>query len=349
MKGYKHLTEFDRNKIARMRKEGATMREIGAALHVSAATVCREIKRGTYTYMNADYIEVTEYIPERSQARYRANMAAKGGPLKIGSDRRYAETLEALIADDNYSPEAALHEIENHPEKYGSFETRICRQTLYAYIDKGVFLRLTNKALPFKGSRRKKKTKHVQRAKQQPKGESIEKRPPEIDGRQEFGHWEMDSVLGRRGKSKNTLLTLTERKTRAEIIFKLNNHSAEEVVAAVDQLEKRWGELFKTVFKSITVDNGTEFAYCEELERSAIGAGKRTKMYYCHPYSSWERGTNEVTNKMVRRKVPKGTNFDDRTAEDIQEVENWINKYPRRIHGYKSAAEMFEEELQRIS
>ncbi len=121
MKGYKHLTEFDRNKIARMRKEGATMREIGAALHVSAATVCREIKRGTYTYMNADYIEVTEYIPERSQARYRANMAAKGGPLKIGSDRRYAETLEALIADDNYSPEAALHEIEDHPEKYGSF------------------------------------------------------------------------------------------------------------------------------------------------------------------------------------------------------------------------------------
>lgn len=151
MKGYKHLTEFDRNKIARMRKEGATMREIGAALHVSAATVCREIKRGTYTYMNADYIEVTEYIPERSQARYRANMAAKGGPLKIGSDRRYAETLEALIADDNYSPEAALHEIENHPEKYGSFETRICRQTLYAYIDKGVFLRLTIRRLPFQG------------------------------------------------------------------------------------------------------------------------------------------------------------------------------------------------------
>ena len=228
MKGYKHLTEFDRNKIARMRKEGATMREIGAALHVSAATVCREIKRGTYTYMNADYIEVTEYIPERSQARYRANMAAKGGPLKIGSDRRYAETLEALIADDNYSPEAALHEIENHPEKYGSFETRICRQTLYAYIDKGVFLRLTNKALPFKGSRRKKKTKHVQRAKQQPKGESIEKRPPEIDGRQEFGHWEMDLVVSCRGGHK-CLLVLTERVTRMEVIRLIRDKSAASV------------------------------------------------------------------------------------------------------------------------
>lgn len=80
MKGYKHLTEFDRNKIARMRKEGATMREIGAALHVSAATVCREIKRGTYTYMNADYIEVTEYIPERSQAPLPGQHGGQGRP-----------------------------------------------------------------------------------------------------------------------------------------------------------------------------------------------------------------------------------------------------------------------------
>lgn len=90
MKGYRHLTEHDRNKIAKMKKEGATLREIGAALHVSAATVCREIKRGTYTYMNADYIEVTEYIPERSHQRYRANMEAKGPGLKIGNHRDYA-------------------------------------------------------------------------------------------------------------------------------------------------------------------------------------------------------------------------------------------------------------------
>ena len=135
MKGYKHLTEFDRNKIARMRKEGATMREIGAALHVSAATVCREIKRGTYTYMNADYIEVTEYIPERSQKRYEANLEAKGPGLKIGNHRDYAEKLEELIVDYDYSPSAALHEIENHPEIYGEFGVRVCRQTLYSYVE----------------------------------------------------------------------------------------------------------------------------------------------------------------------------------------------------------------------
>ena len=124
MKGYKHLTAHDRNKMAKMRKEGATMRQIGAALHVSAATVCRELKRGTYTYMNADYIEVTEYIPERSQKRYEANLEAKGPGLKIGNHRDYAEKLEELIVDYDYSPSAALHEIETHPEIYGEFGVR---------------------------------------------------------------------------------------------------------------------------------------------------------------------------------------------------------------------------------
>ena len=338
-----------RNKIARMRKEGATMREIGAALHVSAATVCREIKRGTYTYMNADYIEVTEYIPERSQARYRANMAAKGGPLKIGSDRRYAETLEALIADDNYSPEAALHEIENNPEKYGSFETRICRQTLYAYIDKGVFLRLTNKALPFKGSRRKKKTKHVQRAKQQPKGESIEKRPPEIDGRQEFGHWEMDLVVSCRGGHK-CLLVLTERVTRMEVIRLIRDKSAASVVRALDTMERKWGTRFPQVFQSITMDNGSEFADYIGIERSVYKRceSKRTRTYYCHPYCSSERGSNEKQNQMIRRKFPKGTNFDKVTQKDVEAVESWLNRYPRQLLGWASAGQLFEGYLQTV-
>ncbi len=158
----------------------------------------------------------------------------------------------------------------------------------------------------------------------------------------------MDSVIGQRGKSKNTLLVLTERKTRDEIIFKLPDKTAEAVVDALDALERKWGAMFKQVFKSITVDNGSEFAYCEELERSILGEGKRTQLYYCHPYSSWERGTNEVTNKMVRRKVPKGTNFDGMTDAEVEEMENWINNYPRRIHGYHSAGELFEEELKKI-
>lgn len=177
---------------------------------------------------------------------------------------------------------------------------------------------MSNKNLPVKKNKKRNYKKVQRQQKRAAAGESIDKRPKEIDTREEFGNWEMDSVLGKRGKSKNTLLVLTERKTRNEIIFKLPDHTDEAVVAALDRLERKWGtDMFKRVFKTITVDNGSEFADAEGLQRSIINEGeKRTKVYYCHPYSSWERGTNEVTNKMIRRKIPKGTNFDDRTEEE---------------------------------
>ena len=127
--------------------------------------------------------------------------------------------------------------------KEGEFSTTICVTTLYSYIDKGIFLKLTNKDLPVKKNKKRGYHKVKKQQARANAGESIEKRPEEIDKREEFGHWEMDSVIGKRGKSKNTLLVLTERKTRDEIIFKLPDHTAEAVVAAVDRLERKWGEL----------------------------------------------------------------------------------------------------------
>ena len=343
MKGYKHLTAHDRNKMAKMRKEGATMRQIGAALHVSAATVCRELKRGTYTYLNADYIEVTEYIPERSQKRYEANLEAKGPGLKIGNHRDYAEKLEELIVDYDYSPSAALHEIENHPEIYGEFGVRVYRQTLYSYVEKRIFARLTNKDLPFKGSRQKKKTKHIRRMKSAAKGDSIEKRPEEVNTRQEPGHWEMDLVVSCRGGHK-CLMALTERVTRQEIMRLIPDKSAASVVRAMNTLERKYGKMFPEVFKTITVDNGTEFSDCEGMETSVFKAGgQRTKMYYCHPYCSSERGSNEKQNQMIRRKFPKGTNFDKVSPKEVRVVEDWLNRYPRKILGWYSSADLFNQ------
>lgn len=348
MKGYKHLTAHDRNKMAKMRKEGATMRQIGAALHVSAATVCRELKRGTYTYLNADYIEVTEYIPERSHQRYRANMAAKGPALKIGNHRAYAETLEELIVNQDFSPAAAIHEIENHPEKYGQFGVRICRQTLYSYVEKGIFLQLTTKHLPFRGSRQKKKTQHIRRLKSTAKGDNIEKRPERINKREEFGHWEMDLVVSCRG-GKKCLLALTERTAPQEIIMLIPDKTKESVVQALDRLERRYGRMFPAIFKTITVDNGGEFSDCEGLERSVFKSrGHRTKMYYCHPYCSSERGSNEKQNQMIRRKFPKGTNFDKVSQKEVKAVEQWLNNYPRKSLGWKSASEVFQQLIEAI-
>ena len=185
-----------------------------------------------------------------------------------------------------------------------------------------------------------------------PAGESIEQRPEEIDEREEFGHWEGDTVYSGKGKRKTTraLLTLTERKTRKEIIIAIPNRKAETVVKALDALERKLGaRRFRAIFKSITFDNGTEFAAAEELERSCINKPlPRTKVYFCHPYSSWERGTNENTNGMIRRRFPKGTNFAAVTNAQITQAENWINNYPRKILGYKSSEIVFRECLREL-
>ena len=119
---------------------------------------------------------------------------------------------------------------------------------------------------------------------------------------------------------------------------------------ALDALERKCGaRRFRAIFKSITFDNGSEFSAAEVLERSAVNKTiPRTKVYYCHPYSSWERGSNENANSMIRRRHPKGTDFSKVSAAEIAATEEWINNYPRKILGYKSSEVMFRECLREI-
>ena len=181
-------------------------------------------------------------------------------------------------------------------------------------------------------------------------GESIENRPDEVENREIFGHWEMDTVKGKQGVTKSCMLVLTERKTRDEIIAKLPDQKAASVVEALDRLERKWGDMFQKIFKSITVDNGVEFADYEGLERSILHEGeKRTFLFYCHPYSSWERGTNENSNRLIRRHIPKGEDFDEKQDRDIEYIENWINNYPRGIFDFKTAKQLFDEEIEKLA
>lgn len=349
-KGSRQLTKTDRIKIEALLLAKVKVVAIAEQLGVHRSTIYNEIKRGEYQHRNSDYTEETRYSSDLAQQRCEENLKARGTQLKIGNDIEYANYLEDKIVNDNYSPAAALGELRAQGRE-GEFKTVICVTTLYSYIDKGIFLRLTNQDLPVKKDKKRKNRKVKRIQKRASVGDSIEDRPAEVENREEFGHWEMDSVIGQRGKSKNALLVLTERKTRNEIIFKLPNHTDEAVVAALDRLERHWGaEMFRRVFRTITVDNGSEFADVDGLQQSAINDGnQRTHVYHCHPYSSWERGTNEVTNKMVRRKIPKSTNFDDKTEEEIKEIESWINRYPRRIHDYHSAGELFDEEISKLA
>lgn len=344
---HKHLTWTDRLKIEKGLKEGLKPLEIAARLHVHNTTIYREIKRGTYTHLNSDLTTEERYSPEIAEQRYRDNLAAKGGSLKIGNDRELAEFIERKIVDEGYSPAAVVGEIEKEGLQ---FKTKVSEKTIYNYIDKGVFFRLTRKDLPEHGTRKRKYDKvERKKAARAPKGESIEERPQEINGRETFGHWEMDCVQGKK-KTKKTLLVLSERLTRQEIIMPMEDQTAESVVKCIDKLERKYGRRFAKVFRSITVDNGSEFADCVGMERSALKAGrKRTQIYYCHPYSAYERGTNENINKMIRRFLPKGTDFRKITAAYIRRVENWINNYPREILGFQSAADLFGKHLAAIA
>lgn len=258
-----------------------------------------------------------------------------------GNDHRLAAYIERRIVEDGYSPAAVLGEIK---VKGIQFDTTICEATLYSYIKKGVFLTLEAVHLPRQGMKKRQYKKVKKTAARASAGRSIEKRSPEIDTRAKFGHWEMDCVEGKK-KTKETLLVLSERKARKEIMVKMKDKTTGSVVAALDRLERKYGKLFSKVFQTITVDNGTEFSDVAGLERSCRHKGKRTTVFYCHPYSSYERGTNENINGMIRRWFPKGTDFGKVPAKAIQAVEDWLNSYPRGVLGFRCADDVFAEAL----
>ncbi|MCK5492918.1 MAG: IS30 family transposase, partial [Candidatus Omnitrophica bacterium] len=223
------------------------------------------------------------------------------------------------------------------------FKGMICTKTLYNYIDKGIFYGISNANLWEKRKQKKKKHRQIQRICLRNKdSRSIEERPKEINERMEYGHWEGDCVKSRR-KKKSGLFVLTERKTREEIILKIKALTQEAILEAIGKLENKYKRHFKDKFKSITFDNGGEFLDWEAIEKSCLYQGKRTLVYFAHPYSSWECGTNENQNRMIRRFIPKGTDISKISDKEIKRIENWMNNYPRKILGYKSANEMVLE------
>ena len=338
---FKHLTKTQRNQLEMLLRANVKKTEIAKHLGVSLSTVYREIKRGEYMHLNVAYIEEKRYSADKSEYKYRQMLKEKGSQIKLGDDYEYAEYLERKVLEEKMSPRAVLGYIKKHKIP---FRTTISVNTFYSYIRKGSFSRLEMKHLP--GGEKKKKRKHVVKNKRAPRGTSIERRPLEILERMTFGHWEMDCVCG---PTKESLLVLTERLTRKEIIMPIKTQSAYNVVKALNRIEFRYGKSFKRIFKSITVDNGTEFSDCQGLQKSIYGKGERTKMYYCHPYSSWERGSNERLNREIRRLIPKGSDISKYTEEDIQRVEDWVNNYPREILDFETSNERYTREVKNIA
>lgn len=343
-KSYKELTYAKRIELETLLKLGYKKNEVAQMLDVCLKTIYNECRRGKYIHTNSDLTTEIRYSAQIAQDKRDYNVTARGTTPKILKDKELAKAIEEKIVKKGYSPEVAIETMIQTGEM-DKFEHTVCTKTVYNSIDKGFFIHITNKNLPVKRNKNKKNYKRIHRQKKACAGTSIEDRPEDIQTRKEFGHVEMDSVIGKREKGC-TLLTIVERKTRNCIIRKQPDKTAKSVVDTLDRLEREFGDDFYTLFKTITVDNGSEFADCDGLERSCIYPGKkRTKIYYCHPYSSSERGTNENENRMIRRKYPKGTSFNNLSEEDIQEVEDWVNDYPRRMFNYKSSKDLYKEEM----
>jgi IS30 family transposase len=168
---------------------------------------------------------------------------------------------------------------------------------------------------------------------------SIDNRPQHIELRNEVGHWEGDLVIGKNHKS--AIGTIVERKTRFTLIVKLESKKAGEVANEFSKILNKLNPIYK---KTMTYDNGIEMARHEKITKNT-----GMKIYFAHPYSSWERGTNENTNGLIRRYLPKGTNFNEIHINQLQIIQEKLNNRPRKIIGYKTPKEMMDLELKSVA
>ena len=338
---YKHLTEPERYKIEVYLEQKIPVRMIASKLGRARSTIYYEINRGSIMRLQSDLTEKRQYRADVAQRDYHAKATHKGPGLKIGKDLLLESHIRKKLLKERYSPDAIIGQIKLQGLE---FEGMISTKTLYNYIDAGLFSGIGNENLWEKRKRKKKSHRQVARVSRKNRMAcSIEKRPKEANNRSEYGHWEGDCIKGPQGR-KTSLFTLTERKTREEIIVKIKNASQKDIKRALDAIEKKQGHQFSLKFKSITFDNGPEFLDWKSLELSALKAQKRrTTTYFAHAYAAWERGSNEVQNKMIRRFIPKGTDIRKISQHKIDEIQNWMNNYPRKSLGYKSAAQMADE------
>ncbi len=338
---YKHFTETERYKLEALIAGRVPLGKIVQVLKKDRLTIYREIRRGSATLKNTELMDVKKYRADVAQRDYEEKVSGRERSLKIGKDHELEEYIRKKIKLEKYSPDAIIGEIKSKGLK---FEGMICTKTLYNYINRDLLNEISSKDL-LEGGKRQKRGIHKPRISLNNRsGTSIEERSEAINNREEAGHWEGDCVKGGKGKSKAGLYTMTERQTHEQIIKKIATTSQSEIKRCMDELEAEYEEEFNKKFKSITYDNGVEFLDGEAIERSTLNvSAKRTKLYYAHAYSSWERGTNENHNRMIRRFIPKGTDISKVSEAKIKWIEDWMNNYPRKILGYKTPSEMVSQ------
>ncbi|MDG3142029.1 IS30 family transposase [Streptococcus suis] len=323
---YNHLSEAERGKIEAFLSEGLNQAEIARRLGRNRSTISREMKRGTakqVKLVNGKKVYYDQDFAETGQIRYsKVREASHYLKLNQVSESFLMAFTEAMRAKPRIHSVASF--VHTYREEYPE-DTIPSTKTLYIYIHQGL---LDVKPIDLPKAVRIRKRKKVRPSTKKHLGTSIEERPEEINNRSTFGHWEIDFVLGLKTVGEPSIMSLVERQTRFALTVKLPEKKAEYVNQAVLECMASYP------IKSITADNGSEFALLSEL--------KDVDTYFAHAYASHERGTNEHFNGLLREFVPKGVSLKELTLTDLEAYTQAINDRPRRIHGYQSAKKRFE-------
>jgi IS30 family transposase len=315
MKHYKQLAREERYLISELLKLGYSQRAIAAQLGRSPSTVCREIWRNATKYDGAyRHCRAQEYTNGR---RRRCRRGPKLDPRQYTIVRHYLRK--------KWSPKQIVGTLR--PQGLVS----MCHESIYRYIVRdrqtggGLWkhLRLKMKL------RRKRYGKHDWRGVLRGK-KHIKERPEEVELRQEVGHWEGDTVVGK--DLRHSILTLVERATGLTVIRKLKARNTKETNKALRAVLKKYGARMKT----ITFDNGTEFHDYQEIEKE-FGVD----CYFATPYHSWERGTNENTNGLIRQYLPKGSCMKHVTQAKCDWIARELNTRPRERYDFKTPEAMY--------
>lgn len=316
---YKHITDHERDLIATWHAEGVSNKDIAKRIKRDTTTIGRELKRNSFQGEHYIAIHAAKKAQEREQG------AKKRHPLK--NSAVYSYVTEKL--GDGWSPEEIAGRLKRNHGR-----TIICHETIYQFIysDHPEAHRLKLwEYLPRKQKKRKRQNGRSVHKIRIPDRVSIHKRPKVIEMRKQFGHWEGDSIIGK-GK-KTGIHTEVERMTRYLKAYLLSAITADETVTAQ---EKLFGNLPEYAKRSTTLDNGLEFVKHREFN---------LPVYFADPYSSWQRGTNEYHNGLIRRYLPKRTDFSIIEQGELNDIVEELNNRPRKCLGYNTPREEYEKQL----
>jgi len=320
------MTKQERKYIEYHLLHGVSGLQIAKMLRRHHSTVYREINdERNWDYKRVPWFRgrqhvVKMYCAEKAQKNFELNKSRCGAKYKLIQDTEVFKKIEESVLK-GLSPDMAIGRLKQQRVKVD-----ITSRTIYNYVTQGV-----SKVTPFNlryKLRRKIFRQKKLRIHKRKMGKSIELRSEDINNRTEFGHWEGDCIVD---KDDNAILVCIERMSRCCVLRKLEKHESKEVLERMREIKEKY------YMQSITVDNGSEFWKITQLE------DENFEVYFTHPYSSFEKGSVENLNGLIRRFIPKGSNISELTSETVERVQNQVNDYPRKILGYMTAQEKFDE------